>query len=278
MRKPDKKICGKVASILLLAALIGGGYLLFRALGFTNLTREELSRAIGEYGAAAPLIFILLSFLQVTFIPIPSTVTILAGAYLFGAWNSFLYSYIGIVIGSLFAFFLGRVLGKRFVCYMAGDPEKVESFLRRAKNKETVVFFFMFLFPAFPDDLLCLIAGILPISFRAFLFMQLTTRVTSIGATLFFFSGEIIPFSGWGIPVMIAAALAGLALFGFSFRHADALMAAFDRMTSRVASFFSRKKSKNAAVESPKIPEPGTGPESDTAPRGEHTKERRDDP
>ena len=241
-QRSGRKILGKVLSLLLLLALLAGGYLLFRSLGFTDLTREELSQALESYGAAAPLIFMLLSFLQVTFIPIPSTVTILAGSYLFGAWESFLYSYVGIVLGSLFAFFLGRVLGKRFVCYMAGDPERVEALLLRTKNKETVVFFFMFLFPAFPDDLLCLLAGILPIGFPAFLFMQLITRVTSIGTTLFFFSGEVIPFSGWGIPVMVGAVLVGLTAFLLSFRYADALTAAFDRMTSRIASFFARKR------------------------------------
>ncbi len=234
--KDKKLILKKTLSVLGILLLLLAGWLLFRALGFTDLSQESLQAALSAYGASAPLIFILLSFLQVTFIPIPSTVTVLGGAYLFGALPSFLYSYIGIVIGSLFAFFLGRVFGKRFVYWLSGDPQKVDSILMRSRNKEAVTLFFMFLFPMFPDDLISLIAGVLPIPFSVFLLMQLLTRATSIGCTLLFYSGELIPFEGWGIPVIIAATLLGLFLFYLCFRHADLLAEKFDLFTDYVAS------------------------------------------
>ena len=44
----------------------------------------------------------------------------------------------------------------------------------------------MFLLPMFPDDILCSIAGIMPITYSVFIFMQLITRFTSIGGTLLF--------------------------------------------------------------------------------------------
>ncbi len=235
--KDKKTLFKKIASILAVLLLLVGGWLLFRALGFTDLSQEALQASLSSYGAAAPLVFILLSFLQVTFIPIPSTITILGGSYLFGALPSFFYSYIGIVAGSLFAFFLGRYFGKRFVYWLSGEPQKVDALLKRSQNKEAVTLFFMFLFPMFPDDLICLVAGVLPISFSLFLFMQLTTRITSIGCTLIFYSGEVIPFSGWGIPVIIAATLIGVGLFYICFRHADFLAEKFDAFTD----FMSKK-------------------------------------
>ncbi len=233
--KDKKLILKKTLSVLGILLLLLGGWLLFRALGFTDLSKESLQKALAAYGAAAPLIFILLSFLQVTFIPIPSTVTILGGAYLFGALPSFFYSYIGIVCGSLFAFFLGRVFGKRFVYWLSGDPQKVDSILMRSRNKEAVTVFFMFLFPMFPDDLISLIAGVLPIPFSVFLLMQLSTRITSIGCTLVFYSGELIPFEGWGIPIIVVATLLGILLFYVCFRHADLLAEKFDLFTDYVA-------------------------------------------
>ena len=61
----------------------------------------------------------------------------------------------------------------------------------------------MFLLPMFPDDILCSIAGIMPITYSVFIFMQLITRFTSIGGTLLFMSGEIIPYHGWGLVLII---------------------------------------------------------------------------
>ena len=79
----------------------------------------------------------------------------------------------------------------------------------------------MFLFPFFPDDLLCSIAGILPITFIGFMVMQIITRITSIGATLLFMSGEIIPYHGWGIPVLIIIGILAIIAFVISYKNAD---------------------------------------------------------
>ena len=225
--------------LLLFALLL---YFLFRSSGFLSLDEEGFRAAIAACGVWAPLAFVLATFLQVTFIPIPSTVTVLGGSYLFGALPSFFYSYLGLLLGSVVAFWLGRLFGLRLVYWLAGGRERVDALLLRARDKELVVLFFMFLFPAFPDDLLCLLAGLLPISFPAFLLMQLLTRATSVGATLLFFSGEVIPFSGWGIPVIAAVVLLALALFLLSLRYAAPLARAFDRMTAAISRRFSRKK------------------------------------
>lgn len=216
-------------------------FLLFRSLGVFTLSQEDFREVIASFGAWAPLSFILATVLQVTLIPIPSTVTILGGSYLFGALPSFLYSYLGLLLGSMLAFFLGRWLGLRFVYFLVGDRARVDDLLHRLRDRGLILLFFMFLFPAFPDDLLCLLAGLLPISPSAFLLTQLLTRATSVGATLFFFSGEVIPFSGWGIPVMIAAAAAALILFVLSFVYATPLL----RLLSRFAGGRRRQKGRD---------------------------------
>ena len=97
----------------------------------------------------------------------------------------------------------------------------VEKYLKTLHGKENVVLFFMFLFPFFPDDLLCSIAGILPITFIGFMIMQIVTRITSIGATLLFMSGEIIPYHGWGIPVLIIIGILAIIAFVISYKNAD---------------------------------------------------------
>lgn len=229
-----KTILRLLLSILVIAALLGVFYLIAYLFGWTKLTKEELQSFLSSKGAIAPLIFIGISFLQVTFIPVPSAVTIIAGNYLFGFWKSFLYSYIGIVCGSLFAFLLGKLLGKPFVNWAFGGKDEAEHYLKRLKGKETVVLFFMFLLPAFPDDALCALAGILPISWFKFTFIQLTTRITSILGTLIFMSGEIIPYGGWGVIVIIIVAILSIAAFLICFKNAEKINATFDKLMDKL--------------------------------------------
>ena len=51
--------------------------------------------------------------------------------------------------------------------------------------------------------------------------MQIVTRITSIGATLLIMSGEIIPYHGWGIPVLILIGILGIIAFVISYKNAD---------------------------------------------------------
>ena len=199
-----------------------------------NLTQEKLQELIAKTGAWGPLVFILISFLQVTFMPVPSTMTILVGNYLFGIWWSFLYSYIGIILGSLFAFFLGRVIGKPFVVWVIGDKKTVEDYLLKMRGKENVILFFMFLFPFFPDDALCTLAGILPIKLPTFIIMQIITRAIGIGGNLLFLSGEIIPFSGWGIPVIIILGILAVVAFVICYKKSDQINELFYKFIEKI--------------------------------------------
>lgn len=232
--------------IFVLVVIIGGiiliGYLLAKHFGINKISREQLQNLIAKAGVWGPLLFILVSFLQVTFIPIPSTVTIVAGNYLFGFGLSFLYSYIGIVLGSIFAFVLGRKIGRPFVNWVVGDKETVDNYLTKMKGKENVVIFFMFLFPFFPDDAICAIAGILPVSLFTFIIMQLVTRATTIVGNLLFLSGEIIPFSGWGIPVIIGLSIIAIIIFIYCFKNADKLNDFFYRFINKILDIFKKNK------------------------------------
>ena len=229
-----------IISLLVIGLIILGLYFLFKYLGWTNLTKEELQAKIASTGVFAPIVFIVASFLQVTFIPIPSSVTIIVGNYLFGFWLSFLYSYIGIILGSILAFYLGRWLGRPFVNWVVGDSKAVDEYLIKMKNKEKVILFFMFLLPLFPDDALCSLAGILPISFLTFLFMQLLTRATSILGTLFFMSGEIIHYDALGITIIVIVCILALVAFYLSYKYADKINEIFYNIMDKIT--FRKKK------------------------------------
>lgn len=233
-RENKKTALRIITSALVILAVIALGYLVLYFLGWTALTQEQLQGYIQSTGAIAPLIFILISFLQVTFIPVPGAITILAGNYLFGGFQSFVYSYIGMLIGALFAFFLGKTVGRPFVNWIVGSPQKVDDWLKKLKGKHTIILFFMFLLPFFPDDILCTVAGLLPIGYGGFMLMQVITRATSIGFTLLLMSGEFIPYHGWGIAVLGVIATACIIAFVVSWKYSKEINDFFVRFTNKL--------------------------------------------
>ena len=244
MKSQTKEIIKRlVLSGLVIALIVAALWLILYLLGWTDLSQEELQEIIASAGVAAPLCYILISFLQVTFVPIPGSITILAGNYVFGTGETFLYSYIGMLLGSIFAFALGRWLGRPFVNWVAGGEDKVDEWLARLRGRENVLLFFMFFLPAFPDDILCSVAGILPIGWVGFLIMQIITRFTSVGGTLLFMSGTFIPFDEvWGIALLALVGALAIAAFIISFRNAERINSALERLSDRIVRVLKRKK------------------------------------
>jgi len=58
------------------------------------------------FGVLAPAAFVALQVVQVLVAPIPGHVMALVSGYLFGTWEGFLYSMVGVVVGSTAAFLL----------------------------------------------------------------------------------------------------------------------------------------------------------------------------
>ena len=243
-RSERKKVIERLCiSGLILGAVILAAYLVMKYFGLTDLSREELQEFIKSTGAIAPLVFIFISFLQVTFVPIPGWVSILAGNYVFGFWESFLYSYIGMFIGSVLAYWLGRLLGRPYINWVAGSKEEADKWMKKLNGRENAFLFFAFLFPAFPDDLLCSVAGVFPMSFPLFIVMQLITRATSISATILFMSGDFIPYEGWGLWVMGIIVAICIVIVYLGWKNAKAVNRAFDSFID----FFSGKKPEKKA-------------------------------
>ena len=155
-----------------------------------------------SFGATAWLIFFLIQLAQVIVLPIPAQLTTVAGTLIFGGWMAFLISTLAVILGSVIAFAIGRKLGVD-VAIKISDKQTVDKY-RDLLTKKGILFLpIMFIFPLFPDDLLCFIAGTTKMSWLYFLIVTVISRPIGLGAICFFGSGDIIPFSGWGIPVWI---------------------------------------------------------------------------
>lgn len=143
--------------------------------------------------------YTIINLLQVVLIPIPSTLTILAGTAIYGPLVAFVFASLGILIGSIIAFFVGRFCSKPLLVWIFGK-DKITKY-ERLLSKHTKLFLFLTLFlPFFPDDLICMLAGVTDLKFRDFLWISLIARSTGVATISFFGSGNIIPFdTGWGI-------------------------------------------------------------------------------
>ncbi len=186
----------------------------------TKITTVEGLRAfISQAGSAAAIIYILFSFLQVVVLPVPGSVTIAVGVAMFGPLICSVYSFIGILSGSIVAYALGRLVGYKAVCWIVGK-DAIDKWLKKLKGKDYLILSLMFLLPLFPDDMLCFVAGLSSMTWLYFLVMITVTRAISVFSTAYSF--DLIPFNTWWGIIIWIALLAGLIIsFYLVFKYSD---------------------------------------------------------
>ncbi|MBO5344339.1 MAG: TVP38/TMEM64 family protein [Clostridia bacterium] len=245
MKKETKTKLIKTAIIVGVVALIF--LAIFLPLKLTGAldkitSAEQLRDMIQSGGVWSYLIFFVIQFLQVTFLPIPGAATTLAGMLAFeNGWIVFGISFVAVMLASVFSFFLGRKVGKKLVVWVAGEKDYQKWAEKLGKGK--FVFFLMMLFPVFPDDILCMVVGTTNMTWRFFIITNLITRPIGIAATCFLGSG-IIPFAGWWIALWVVLGIACVVLFILSYKFQPQIEA----FILRIAKKFERKKSKKNSV------------------------------
>lgn len=192
-------------------------------------TVEQFRQYISSFGAYAIVLFIVIQFLQVAVLPIPGFITIGAGVLLFGPLMGAIYSCIGIIVGSIVGFLIGRIFGYKVAKWLVGK-ENLDKWLKYIKGKDKIILTFAFLFPFFPDDVLCFVAGITTISTPFFIIMVFITRIISIFATCFSFNNSIIPYdTWWGILLWIAFFTISILTAIYIYKHGDKIEKIFKR-------------------------------------------------
>ena len=139
-------------------------------------SKEKVRTWLMSFGPAAPLVFIVIQTLQVVFAPIPGEATGFLGGYLFGIPKGFLFSTMGLTIGSTAAFLLGRWLEIHFVEKVV-RKETLEKFDFIIERQGTLLAFLFFLIPGFPKDYLCFILGLSKMPLRVFLVINTIGRM-----------------------------------------------------------------------------------------------------
>lgn len=197
-------------------------------------TAEDLIAIINGFGMGGKLIFILIQFLQVTFIPIPSTIVTAAGAALYSPWEALLLSSIGLWLGSFTAFGMGRIFGVKLVKWIIGE-EMLLKYNGFVKGKDKAMLFYMFLFPVFPDDMLCMLAGLTTMSWPVFIFIQLISRPLNVACTVFALDYlYAVPFSGWGIAIWAAIFIFFVLAFILMWKYSEKVEKALVKLISKI--------------------------------------------
>ena len=101
---------------------------------------------------------------------------------MFGEWVGLIYSTIGLTIGSLAAFGLGRWLGDSYVRNLVSEETWNKlGFIVEAEG--TILCFIIYLIPGLPKDILCYLFGLSPMPFWVFAVVSSLGRFPAPGCS-----------------------------------------------------------------------------------------------
>lgn len=192
----------KILKVCLIAtAIMLGCEIIFSIPVVTDFFGNLISNSNGW---VAYLIIWVIMFLQVTILNIPAYVVLSAsvsiGINCLG-WKFLLTVITAYMVGCILAYWLGRWFGVKAVKWCAGSQEDFDKWSKFLNKKGKWWYFLTVLFPFFPDDLLCIVAGGVKFDFAFYVLANLVGR--SIGlitmVTVLYLIGHI----GGGFPFMI---------------------------------------------------------------------------
>lgn len=142
-------------------------------------SQDALGDFLFKFGYLAPVVFILIQAVQVVLPILPGSIGCLGGVLIFGPFLGFLYSYIGICIGSVAAFLLARRYGQPLV-QGAVSPKKWDKYSAWMNRNYDRLFAVAIIFPLAPDDFLCYLSGLTNMSLKKFTIIILLCKPLSI--------------------------------------------------------------------------------------------------
>lgn len=211
-----KRYSWPLTLLLTLALLGGGGYFLWRTGFFAITSLEGMRTYIQNFAPYSHLLYFLIQLASVILAPIPSNLTAMAGGLLFGAGLSFLLTAGAVILGSMIVFLLARALGRSFADRFVSQRVS-ERYLEIIRRKRDVFLALVFLFPFFPDDLICILAGLTDIPPLRFLVLVTLTRPWGLLVACAL-GGSVISIPIWAM-VLIGAV--GLVLFLVALKYGD---------------------------------------------------------
>ena len=188
----------------------------YRFLVRLYVDKKFLKQTLKQWGILAPALFMLLQALQVVVSPIPGEATGFLGGYLFGEWLSLLYSTIGLTLGSVVAFWIGRWLGERYVRKLVSKEmwDKL-GFIVEAEG--AILCFIIYAIPGLPKDMTCYLFGISPMPMWVFAVVSGLGRIP--GTWVLSAQGAHVETGNYLQVILVSAVCAAVALPLYYYRH-----------------------------------------------------------
>jgi uncharacterized membrane protein YdjX (TVP38/TMEM64 family) len=147
--------------------------------------KHFLKDIVASWGWMAPLVFVAIQALQVVISPIPGEVTGPVGGALFGTWWGLVYSSIGLTLGTLLCFGVGRRWGEPLVRpWLSEHHWNRMSFILEAEG--AILCFILYLIPGFPKDIMSYLFGLSPMPFWVFALVSTLGRVPGTWISSYF--------------------------------------------------------------------------------------------
>lgn len=145
-------------------------------LGYDTIL-ETTQKFIINKGIFGPIIFVFIQMTQVIYPIIPGGAVLIVAPLIFGNFWGFTLSFIGITLGAIANFFLARRFGKTFVRAFVKEETYQKYYQKLTKGKRfDILMGVSFILPGFPDDFLCMLAGITTMTFKRFMTIYFLTK------------------------------------------------------------------------------------------------------
>ena len=167
--------------------------------------QQAVSAYLQSYGALGPAVLFILLIVQVFIAIIPGHALMVTAGYVYGA--------IGLtvvitstILGSQIAFMIARIYGRELI-YKLASPEILQRWDGIAKHQGSLFYFFSFVLPIFPSDLMCYVAGLSTISPRRFFVANVLGRTCcAVFITLIGIYGMNPPLWFWALALTVISA------------------------------------------------------------------------
>jgi uncharacterized membrane protein YdjX (TVP38/TMEM64 family) len=188
----------------------------YRFLVRLYVDKKFLKATLKQWGILAPLVFMALQALQVIISPIPGEATGFLGGYLFGEWLGLIYSTVGLTLGSVVAFWIGRWLGEHYVRNLV-SKETWDRLGFIVEAEGAIFCFIIYLIPGLPKDIVCYLFGISPMPLWVFALVSGLGRIP--GTWVLSSQGAHTATGNYLHVILITAICAAVALPLFYYRH-----------------------------------------------------------
>jgi len=199
----------KPKNILLTVAVVVAMF--FYRQPITNLlhiigNQDAVSAYLQGFGVWGPVVLFVLMVAQVFVAIIPGHALMITAGYVYGTVG-LLVVIVSTILGSEIAFFIARRYGRNLI-YKLASPKIIERWDGMARNQGVMFYFFAFVLPIFPSDLMCYVAGLGTIPARRFLISNILGRsIVAISITLIGMYGLNPPLWFWLVAIVGIAGL-----------------------------------------------------------------------